>query len=299
MRTSLLSAVLAVVILPAFGQEKGKRELVKLTDAQLKTSEHLFKKTPQGDLKLHVHYPPDWARGDRRPAIVFFFGGRWKSGTTDQFLPQAEYLATRGLVAVRADYRVASRHQTTPDKCIEDAKSAVRWVRAHASELGVDPGRIVGSGGSAGGHLAAATALIPGYEAEADDRSISCVPNALVLFNPALNYPEHSVKNAEGRELKDFWPTAFLKRGAPPAIIFFGTGDRMLKQGKEYQAKAGELGVRAELYTAADQPHGFFNRQPWTAITARQADLFLASLGYLKGPPTITVPAGAPALSRE
>lgn len=299
MKPRFILVALAFFAVAAVAQEKRKREVVKLTSAELKTSEHLFKKTPQGDLKLYVHYPPGWTKGDARPAIVFFFGGGWKSGSTDQFLPQAEYLAARGLVAVRADYRVSSRHKTTPDKCIEDAKSAVRWVRAHASQLGVDPERIIGSGGSAGGHLAAATALTPGYDAAEDDRSTSCVPDVLVLFNPALNFPEHSVKNGEGAELKDFWPTPFLKSGAPPTIIFFGTGDEMLNQGREYVAKAREMGVRAELYTAAEQPHGFFNRQPWTAVTASQADLFLASLGFLKGPPTITLPAGAPALSRE
>jgi acetyl esterase/lipase len=246
-----------------------------------------------------VHYPPDWKKSDKRPAIIFFFGGAWRHGTPAQFEPQAAYLAARGLVSARADYRIASKHKTTPEKCIEDAKSAVRWLRAHAGELGVDPEKIIGSGGSAGGHLAAATALVSAHVAKEDDTKISCKPNALVLFNPALHFPDFPVKDAGGNPLKDFWPTPFLKKGAPPAILFFGTKDKMVTQGQEFLAKAKELGNRAELYTAADQPHGFFNRSPWTEITARQTDLFLTSLGYLQGDPTLKLPAGALALKRK
>ncbi|MBM3888267.1 MAG: alpha/beta hydrolase [Verrucomicrobia bacterium] len=299
--TSLsLAVVIAALAVPgAWAQAAKGRGAVKLTTAELKTIEQVFKQTPQGELKLYVHYPPDRGKDDRRPAIIFFFGGAWKHGSPAQFLPQAEYFAARGLVSVRADYRISSKHQTTPEKCIEDAKSAVRWLRSHAGELGVDPDKIIASGGSAGGHLAAATALVPGHEAKEDDAKVSCKPNALVLFNPALHFPEFSVKDADGNPLKDFWPTPFLKKGAPPAILFFGTNDKMVTQGREYLAKSKELGCRAELYTAEGQGHGFFNRSPWTEITARQADLFLASLGYLQGEPALKLPDGAPALKRE
>src|SRR4029079_14661005 len=98
------------------------------------------------------------------------------------FVPQAEYFASRGLVAACADYRIESQHKTTPDKCIEDAKTAIRWLRAKAGDFGVAPDRIVASGGSAGGHLAAATALLPGFDAPGENPSVSCKPNALVLF---------------------------------------------------------------------------------------------------------------------
>jgi hypothetical protein len=83
---------------------------------------------------MHVHFPADWKKDDKRPAIVFFFGGGWTSGTVKQFEPQAAYLASRGLVAARADYRVKSRHEVTPDACVEDARSAVRWLRQNAEK---------------------------------------------------------------------------------------------------------------------------------------------------------------------
>jgi acetyl esterase/lipase len=273
---------------------------VKLVNADLKTAEHVFKKTPQGELKLYFHFPAGWKKSDQRPAILFFFGGGWRNGNAGQFFPQAEYFATRGLVSVRADYRISSVHHTTPDKCVEDAKSAMRWLRGHAAEFGVDPGRIISSGGSAGGHLAAAVACVPGYDSP-DDAKVPCVPNAMVLFNPALNTAllGNMITNAAGGTIGDkLSPTLFLKQGAPPTIIFFGTADRLKEHGDEFLKKSKELGNRCEQFTAADMPHGFFNKQPWTSATVVQADKFLASLGYLKGAPTLE-PADAKAVLKR
>jgi len=114
-----------------------------------------YTKTKQADLEIIVHFPPGWKETDKRPGIVFFFGGGWENGTIKAFEPQAQYLASRGMVAARADYRVKSRHGVTPKECVEDARNAMRWFRQNAGKLGVDPDRIVASGGSAGGHIAA------------------------------------------------------------------------------------------------------------------------------------------------
>ena len=117
-----------------------------------------------GDVSLRLHlFEPDFHRSsDRRAAIVFFFGGGWKGGTPEQFFPHCEYLASRGMMAFSAEYRVRSRNKTTPFECVADGKAAIRWVRDHAARLGIDPRRIAAGGGSAGGHVAAATALTPG-----------------------------------------------------------------------------------------------------------------------------------------
>src|SRR5581483_2338314 len=94
----------------------------------------VYKKAKEANLEMVVHYPPGWKATDRRPAIVFFFGGGWTNGKVTQFEPQATYLAGRGMVTARADYRVKSRHNVTPDQCVEDAKSAVRWLRQNADK---------------------------------------------------------------------------------------------------------------------------------------------------------------------
>src|SRR5262245_12750146 len=72
---------------------------------------YVYKTTSQGQLRLHVFRP---ARADQSPAIVFFFGGAWTSGPVTQFAPQSKHLAQRGMVAIVADYRVLTRHQTSP-----------------------------------------------------------------------------------------------------------------------------------------------------------------------------------------
>src|SRR5690606_17083148 len=77
---------------------------------------------------------------------------------------------------------VKSRQGVEAKECVIDAKAAMRWIRAHAAKLGIDPNRLAAAGGSAGGHLAAAVATLPDHDAA--DRSVSTVPNALALFNP-------------------------------------------------------------------------------------------------------------------
>jgi acetyl esterase len=291
MRMLLLTTFLLIAtVIPdvAHAQKKGQ---AKLTDVKVKSEKHLYAKPAEGELYLHVFYPTDWKASDKRPVILFFFGGGWKNGAYTQFVPQAEYFASRGLVAACADYRIAGKHKTTPDRCVEDAKAAVRWVRRNAEKLGVDPGKVIASGGSAGGQLAAATVLCPGFEGGGDTKT-SCKPDALVLFNPALNLVGFAkIRDQEDKDItKAFSPTGFLHKEAPPTVIFFGTSDKMLAQGKEYLAKARDLGVKCELHTAADQPHGFFNRPPWLQATTRKADEFLTGLGYLKGEPTVKAP---------
>ncbi len=252
--------------------------------------ESVYKRTEQGELKIQLYLPDGWKESDRRPAIVFFFGGGWNSGSVTQFAVQASYLASRGMVAACADYRVRSRHQVTPDRCVEDAKSAVRWLRKGAATLGIDPGRIVAAGGSAGGHLAACTATAPGLEAAGEDLSVSSKPNALILFNPVLHHEPIAGRLEDAEVARKITPNLHLSKDLPPALVLFGTADRLIEGAKEYVARGKELGFRAELYTAEGQPHGFFNRPPWRERTLHRADEFLATLGYVQGKPTLELP---------
>lgn len=299
----LLSVLFTLKCAGAEDDDRGSPR-VKLVAGPVRSEERLYRKAPEGDLYLHLFYPADWKAADARPAIVLFFGGGWKTGSYRQMVPQAEYFASRGLVAVAADYRIESKHHTTPDKAVEDAKSAMRWVRSHARELGIDATKIIAGGGSAGGHLAAATALVEGFDAMEDDTSVSCRPCALVLFNPVLNLTrlpdQRTAAGTSDATDKQLSPTLHLQKSAPPAVLFYGTADNKFRpQGEEYAAKAKELGVRADLYVAPSMPHGFFNRSPWTEVTAQKADEFLASRGYLKGAPTVNVPADAPKLEQR
>jgi acetyl esterase len=253
---------------------------------------YIYKNTPQGDLEIRVNFPPGWTRKDKRSAIVFFFGGGWRGGSIDQFKPQAEYFASREMVTARVDYRVKNRQGTLADKCVEDGKSAVRWLRTQAEELGIDEERIVSSGGSAGGHVAACTYIVQGYEAEGEDLSISSRPNLLVLFNPVLDASSATKRIERMGSLEiadDLSPNLHLDKNVPATLMFYGTEDSLLAHGKTFVRKAGPLGIEAILYTAEAQRHGFFNRDPWLSKTIFLMDQFLTKHGYLEGEPTVSV----------
>jgi acetyl esterase/lipase len=146
---------------------------------------YVYKKTPTRDLELYVDFPTAWKPSDKRPAIVWFFGGAWNTGSPFAFKPQAEYFSRRGVVGIRVDYRIRTVDGIKNDGYLSglDAKTAIRWVRKNAAALGIDPENIMAGGDSAGGHLAIAT-QIPDLNDPADDLSISTKVSALILHNP-------------------------------------------------------------------------------------------------------------------
>ena len=247
----------------------------------------VYKKTEGRELQLLVGKPEGWSAKDKRPAILFFFGGGWVGGTPEQFKDQAAHFARRGMVAVRVEYRTIPKGDKGPPVlCCRDAKSAVRHVRAHAADLGVDPDRIACAGGSAGGHLAAFTALVPGTDDPADDLKVSCRPNALVLFNPVFdNGPEGGWGSQRlGDSFRDYSPAHHIAKGAPPTLVFIGDKDKLIPVAtvERYQSRMRAVGARCEIRIYAGAGHGFFNRDPHKGQTLREADQFLVSLGWLK-----------------
>jgi len=293
----------------AAGSAKGKRkgpganaDVSNIKPKRDPDKSMVFKKTPQGDLKVYCFLPKDWKAEDKRPGMVFWFGGGFVGGSPSQFYAKAEYLASRGLVCVCAEYRVKNTHGTGIDKCAEDARSAIRWVKQHAAELGIDPGRVIASGGSAGGTLSLLVTLGTAPDGADDDIKISHKPCALVLFNPAQGEAVMGRIGGEGEEhervVKQIAPLNEPQQGLPPAIFLFGKADQLLIPSREFCEKSIALGNRCELWTAEGMPHGFFNRQPWHDATLRKADEFLTALGYLKGEPQIKAPVDA-VLKRE
>jgi acetyl esterase len=255
-----------------------------------------YKTTSQGDLKVNLFFPRDWKKTDRRPAVVFFFGGNCASGSPAQFASTAAYFATRGLVAASAEYRIESIHHTPLQACAEDAKSAVRWLRLNAVRLGIDPSRIIAGGGSSGATIAAFAAYNTTFEPDGEDTSVSCKPNALVLVNPAFGFPDRMTpEQAEAAKgpVGAFITNWRVTQGGPPAILFFGTADSLQDMARDFARQLIGVGTRADFYTAEGQRHGFFNRNEssvWHTLVLRQMDLFLVSLGYLRGDPTIKLP---------
>ena len=254
-----------------------------------------YKRVGDISLKLEVIKPLFQSDSVLKPAMVFFFGGGWVEGKTKQFEPQAEYFAQRGMVCFLVDYRVESRHGTTPFDALMDAKSAMRFIKKNALQLGIDSTMIVASGGSAGGQLAAATALIEGYNDPNDDLTFSSKPKALVLFNPVIdNGPGNRTNQRIGDQFKDFSPLHNIKKGAPPTIIFQGTEDNFTPVATiaYYQLVMEYVGSRCELFLYDGQKHGFFNQnrsEEYFNKTIFEADRFLVSLELLDDDPLIEV----------
>lgn len=246
----------------------------------------IYKESATTRLEIEIIQPPEAKNQAAMPAIVFFYGGGWNGGTTNQFRPQAKYLASRGMVTILADYRVAGRDHTTPFESLMDAKSALRFVRKNAAKWNIDPNRIAAAGGSAGGHLAAATASIPGYNDPADDLTISCKPNALILFNPVIdNGPGGYGFERIGEAYLEFSPLHHLQEGTPPTLFFLGTQDALIPvaTANYYKTIIERTGGRCDLHLYEGATHGFFNpSQPaFYSETLKQTDLFLQSIGYL------------------
>lgn len=254
----------------------------------------LYKQVDSTSLYLHIDYPPGFEVSKSYPAIVFFFGGGWNGGNPGHFAHHALYFAERGMVCFRADYRVHSRHGTTPFESLKDAKSAMRFVRAHADELGVDPGKIIASGGSAGGHLAAATAVVEAYNEDGEELTVSCVPNAMLLFNPVIdNGPGGYGYDRVGEAYSLFSPLHNIRQGAPPTIIFLGTEDRLIpvETVQYYKMVMEKVGSRCDLLLYEGEGHGFINYGQFDNYrkTVAEADRFLISLGYLYENPVIKI----------
>jgi acetyl esterase/lipase len=250
----------------------------------------VYRRVGDIELRLHAFKPAGFQPSDRRPAVVFFFGGGWAKGAPSQFYPHARHLAERGLVAFSAEYRIASLHQTTPFDAVEDAREVVRWIRAHAAEWGVDPARIAAGGGSAGGHLAAMAAVEEAAAADGAGGAVSARPDALVLFNPYLGGDAGDLAQRFGERWREISPIDRVGKGAPPTLIQVGTEDAILpvETARRYEDLVRQAGGRCDLRLYEGQAHGFFNFRDggnrYYTETVAEMDRFLESLGYRAAP---------------
>lgn len=259
-----------------------------------KMETHIYKTRGLSRLKLVVYQPSHIELDKKLPAIIFFHGGGLRERHTWEFEPQSKYLVERGMVAVIATYTV-KRHGRTIFESIADAKSAIRWIREHADELGIDENRIAAGGGSAGGYLAACSALIKDYDEKNEDLSISSIPNALVLFNPRLVLPvigdpplsKKEIRYLNGRTVEEISPVHNVYNGAPPTIIFQGTADKLvsIQESQRFCEEMNNYGNTCEVVLYEGREHGFFLKyygdEDFTS-TMEHTVKFLTSIGYIK-----------------
>jgi len=251
------------------------------------TRKVVYKQIDGVELELHLFEPAGHKANDARPGVVFFFGGGWQGGAATHFYPQATHLAKRGIWVACADYRIHDRHGVQPYQCVADGRSAVRWVRAHAQELGVDPKRLAAGGGSAGGHVAACTAFVEMYDEPDEDQSISARPDALVLFNPVYDVSVCTQMAKYPQLLGEKWetisPAHHVRPGLPPTLLQVGSEDQYFLPHlhEPVKRKMAQAGNRFELICYPGEPHGFFNPpKPCFEPTVAAMDRFLDSIGF-------------------
>ena len=213
-------------------------------------------------LNLHFFYPKKVKRSEKIPAVIFFFGGGWANGTTEQFTPHCQYLTDQGIIGITAEYRVSDKHGTAPQDAISDAKSAIRWLKAHAENLNIDKNKIIAAGGSAGGHLAACTATLSSFNDPQDDQSIDPVPSALILFNPVLAINRFKERFGGNDKAWEASPSNYISENTPPTLIFHGTDDHTVPASSilEFQKKMIDLGNTCEVILFGSEDHAFFNK---------------------------------------
>ena len=243
-------------------------------------------KVVNGDtLKVHIFEPKDMAEGARLPAIIYFFGGGWINGTPLQFYRECRYFASRGMVAMTADYRVKSRHHTTPFESFEDAKDAMRWIRTHAGNLHVDPHKIAAAGASAGGQLAAALGTV--------GQGTDYCPDLMILYYAVVdNSPSGFGPEEMKQHYRKISPLHNISAHTPPALFLVGTKDPIVsvETARRFKELMNEQGVECELHLFRGAGHPiFYYRKPLTNTyyeVLRITSDFLKRQGFLPESPS-------------
>lgn len=250
----------------------------------------IYKQIDDITLSLYVFLPSDWTPDDRRPAVIWFHGGGWVGGSPTQMFPHSRYFALRGAVGISVEYRLGGRHHTTPFESVQDAASAIHWVRAHAAKLGVDPSRIAAGGASSGGHLAAILGNGRDGTETPDAAALDARPNLLLLLNPGLDLVDsvrHAHRRSEPRYVS-ISPFHTLTAGTPPMMIIHAEDDQIIPctEPQAYKRLADSLGVRCDLHLYPGRHHGFFNyvvRKDDFESSMMIAHRFLAEFGWIPG----------------
>jgi len=238
------------------------------------------------ELELRLFLPEGWAATDKRPCLHLIHGGGWGGMDPSRMYPFAADFAKRhGMVGISVQYRLYQPGTATVFDCVKDARSSVRYVRSHAAELGIDPGKILVSGGSAGGHLAAATALFDGVNEETDDLKVPCRPDAMVLLFPVIDTSAAGYGQAKiGDRWQELSPVHHVRAGLPPTLTFHGTGDTVtpFSGAKAFHEAMLAAGNKSVLDVNEGGKHGYlmFEEALYEDTLAKTA-AFLTRLGFL------------------
>jgi acetyl esterase/lipase len=244
----------------------------------------VYGKGADTDLHLDIYKPTGSA--NKRMAIVHFHGGGFTGGNKNGLAARLQTMSARGYVNVAAQYRLAANGAARWPAQIEDVKAAIRWTRANASRLGIEPARIAVAGYSAGGHLAlfaAATANRSEFEGKGGNAGVptdvaACLAYYAVTgsswegFRRQFPMPEGSSEDA----WRAATPGTYIK-SFPPTVLFHGLADVTVppESSVDFLKMLRDANVPSELHTFAGVPHEFAGIPEFADATAQLADFFL------------------------
>lgn len=246
----------------------------------------VYKRIDDRALEFRVFLPEGWAPSDRRSCFLLFHGGGWSGMDPSRMYPFAADFAKRhGMVGISAQYRLLRPGKTSVFDCVKDARSAVRQARSRAAELGIDPAKLVVGGASAGGHLAAATALFDGIDEDGEDLGISCRPDAMVLWFPVIDTSAEGYGNPKiGDRWKELSPLHRVQPGLSPTLLFHGTGDTVtpFAGARAFHEAMLAAGNASELEVREGARHGYLMfEEPLYEDAVAKTAAFLGRLGLV------------------
>jgi acetyl esterase/lipase len=233
-------------------------------------------------LSLDVYQVPDGlfpgGSGTGRPAILAIHGGSWIGGSKRLFRPSpwnphptVVRLAEAGYVVIAADYPLARPGFPTWPDALDDLREAVRWIRRHARELGIDPDRLAVLGQSAGAHLAALLGTSSGraedssrvqavvsFYGPSDLERLPLTRSRRLAHDPVYLFLGQDTPDLSARA-RDASPIDRVRRDAAPMLLFHGTRDPWvpIEQSEELATALRRAGVMHRLIRIEGAQHGF------------------------------------------
>jgi len=236
-----------------------------------------FGKGGEIDLKLDVFRPPKGK--EKRMATIHFHGGGFAGGSKDAIGDRIRPYAALGYVAIAAQYRLSG--QAGFPALIHDAKAAIRWVRANAKTLGIEPARIGVVGYSAGGYHAlftAGTGDRPEWEGTGGNAGVSTKVAACLAYYPATNVSAGMLPaGSSDEQRRAAVATTYIAAGFPPTAIFHGFKDVTIPIDSSLRLvqQLRDANVPVEFHGFEGVPHAFDSNPEFAVAAAQLADLFL------------------------
>jgi acetyl esterase/lipase len=240
------------------------------------------------DLLLDI-YRPD-AGASQRTAVLQFHGGGWRRGSRQSLAPHAELLRADGFTAISVEYRLVPEAAWPAQ--VHDVKAAVRWVRAHAVELGIDPGKIVLEGFSAGAHISLVAAGTPGnpeFDGDGGNAGVDSSVAAVAAFYPPTGFHLGDERgrgttpatqllgdSADGETARLASPITHITPAFPPTFLLHGGADRVVPTSSSVLMHDAlrSAGVATDLHVFAGMNHAFDHVTPFRELVSREVSLF-------------------------